>query len=112
MVMNVPIAELIWTLAKSVIARKMKVKRAKQKTSRLFAQPGREVLKMSKERCRRCHRRLKTPEAVATGYGSSCYKKLFGKTLKKASAKEQKQYGTSGKGEVEGQLFLFDEGEV
>lgn len=67
---------------------------------------------MSKERCRRCHRRLKTPEAVAIGFGSSCYKKLFGKALKKTPERERKQLGISGKGEVEGQMFLFDEGEV
>lgn len=67
---------------------------------------------MSKERCRRCRRRLKTPEAVAIGFGSSCYKKLFGKTLKKAPEREHKQFAISGKGEVEGQIFLFDEGEV
>lgn len=37
---------------------------------------------MSDERCNRCHRKLKTPEAIEVGFGSACYKKLFGKTLK------------------------------
>ena len=33
-------------------------------------------------RCQRCHRKLKDPEAIATGYGRKCYIKVFGKKPK------------------------------
>lgn len=31
--------------------------------------------------CTRCGRRLKSPESMEAGYGPSCYRKLFGKSL-------------------------------
>jgi len=33
-------------------------------------------------RCRRCRRILKIPESIEAGYGSYCYRLLFGKTIK------------------------------
>ena len=29
-------------------------------------------------RCRKCHRRLRKPEAIVVGYGPVCYRRLFG----------------------------------
>lgn len=70
---------------------------------------------MSDERCNRCHRKLKTPEAIEVGFGSACYKKLFGKTLKprkRAYSLPALKQVTEENQEIEGQLSIFDESEV
>lgn len=70
---------------------------------------------MSDERCNRCHRKLKTPEAIEVGFGSACYKKLFGKTLKtryKNYSLTAKKQADEERTEIEGQLSIFDESEV
>lgn len=71
---------------------------------------------MAGERCKRCHRKLKTPEAIAVGFGSSCYKQMFGKTLRKPSRSTYNSRRTEKKQEIselEGQISVFDiEGEV
>jgi len=32
-------------------------------------------------RCRKCRRRLSSPEAVAAGFGPVCFRKMFGRSL-------------------------------
>ena len=36
------------------------------------------------DRCGRCNRRLKNPEARDMGFGATCYRKTFGVTFAKA----------------------------
>ncbi|WP_206458665.1 DUF6011 domain-containing protein [Anaerovorax sp. IOR16] len=38
---------------------------------------------MSEVRCGRCNRVLKDISCIETGYGRSCYRKLFGKSISK-----------------------------
>lgn len=66
---------------------------------------------MADSRCRRCHRKLKTPEAIEVGFGSVCYKKLFGKPLKQSIT--GKRYSDCSDRsavvqEVKGQISIFD----
>lgn len=70
---------------------------------------------MADERCNRCNRRLKTPEAIEAGFGSACYKKLFGKALKqhkKSSGVKFNSRNAEEQQEIEGQISLFNESEV
>ena len=66
---------------------------------------------MAGERCGRCHRKLKTPESVAVGFGSSCYKMLFGKPLKRETSglyRSLRQNRNGENEELEGQMSVFD----
>ena len=65
-------------------------------------------------RCKRCNRRLKSPEAIEVGFGSACYKKMFGKSLKTASRRSLNGNIQNGYEEqqIEGQISCLDESEV
>lgn len=70
---------------------------------------------MSYQRCNRCHRKLKTPESMEIGFGSACYKKLFGKTLKQSQKTNNAKINNNSadeRQEIEGQITCFDESEV
>lgn len=58
-------------------------------------------------RCKRCNRRLKTPESILVGFGSSCYRRCFGKSLKDKRSKKK----TNIEAEeyiIDGQVSFFD----
>lgn len=54
-------------------------------------------------RCGRCHRVLKNPQAIEAGYGAVCYRKTFGGSLPgKGRAAEKKEAGPRSKGSAAG----------
>ena len=63
-------------------------------------------------RCQRCHRKLRDPEAIASGYGRKCYIKVFGKRPKTESAKPKQsravRIAVSGNEQLPGQLSVYD----
>ncbi len=63
-------------------------------------------------RCKRCRRKLRDPEAVASGYGRKCYIKVFGKRPKAESTKPQQgravRIAVSGNEQLPGQLSVYD----
>ena len=63
-------------------------------------------------RCKRCHRKLKDPEAVASGYGRKCYIKVFGKRPKAERTKPQQgraaRIAVSGNEQLPGPLSVYD----
>ena len=70
---------------------------------------------MSGTRCKRCNRRLKSPEAIEVGFGSACYKQLFGKSLKTTKGRRSSNGNTQNvceEQQIEGQLSCLDESEV
>lgn len=60
---------------------------------------------MKYKRCVRCHRKLKTPTSMATGLGSTCYKKTHGKAEKNV---HMKKTGNVINHETDGQLSIYD----
>lgn len=63
-------------------------------------------------RCKRCHRKLKDPEAITSGYGRKCYIRVFGKKLKAESIKPQQgravRITASENEQLPGQLSFYD----
>lgn len=63
-------------------------------------------------RCKRCRRKLRDPEAVASGYGRKCYFKVFGKRPKTESTKPKQsravRIAVSGSEQLPGQLSVYD----
>ena len=63
-------------------------------------------------RCKRCRRKLRDPEAVASGYGRKCYIKIFGKRPKTESTKPKQsravRIAVSGNEQLPGQLSIYD----
>ena len=63
-------------------------------------------------RCKRCHRKLRDPEAIASGYGRKCYIKIFGKRPKTESTKPKQsravRIAVSGNEQLPGQLSIYD----
>lgn len=63
-------------------------------------------------RCKRCHRVLKTPESIAAGFGSVCYKKMFGNSehlsMSRNSKSRYHRAKTEISREVDGQISIFE----
>lgn len=41
-------------------------------------------------KCKRCNRKLENEQSIKLGYGSTCYKKVFGKTIKVKKLKDNR----------------------
>ena len=63
---------------------------------------------MTVVRCKLCHRILKTPERIAIGIGSSCYRRLVGKSVKNRRSITTKINGNNGEIVIDGQVSFLE----
>lgn len=70
-------------------------------------------------RCRKCRRRLTSPEAVAAGFGPVCFRRMFGHSLSHSPlgsdsgpSRKITPHNVSGRRVLANQISVFDVQEV